>query len=1657
MADNIQEAILTAVDYLVSNRIDKIDRDKTIVATIVSCSNALTQEYKVSYNNGFLTAYAQEDASYNPNQEVYVLVPSGDFSKKKMIIGVASQLAGDDNVTFVSSLMNDYNMIGRNVISDPNNITPASLHSYLKEEYILLYDRDAEDDSNFLRIDEDEFNNYIKSAEALLVEASFQTRLPRAHRVNKQGVYGLQFVLAFSNKDQPDQINYYSYVLDTNSMTGNPLLYNTYTEQYAIFPIDTENFLYVDSILFYEEDFVEESDTIQADLWGPDIFVKDLEIYCLREISATNGDYVLRIGTPEGATFQTINSNEILPVVAKTTYKVNTDISDSTTFYWFAKDDRVDSSSEHYQMYGGSGWRYLRDKGNNYQIELSGSENRAYENVYLLTAVYKESVVLKEEFTMYNEASEREITITSDLGLKFAFDRGKPVLTCLVNGKSQDFEEGKEDEWFSFSWSKLDEYGNVTPINKTYEQLQEEYDEGFANQIGYSALAAIKNQMLAMEGVEFDRNVLKYPIKQIDARAIFSCSVYMRERADAEDYFIGSATITLQNETSAQPSDYYILIENGDQVFQYSESGVSPASDRYTDPLEVLPLECHFYDPAGLEVNNVTYSVQWKVPLTDSLLVVPAEGMVINPATDLLEIYTERIFPTAIKDSYDYQALNNQITCIVTYNGQEWSYETDFLFTKVGENGTNGTDVVCKISPVNPPDDSLLAINLVNGADPVWNTGAGIGTDALEFEAYNRSELLNLTSVSWTMSGGNAHARNMSVEAGSTYDQAIISWGNLDGDNLNQIVRGYTSFEGQAYYAFYPVPVINYHSATGYGIKLDKTKTLKSITYNADGRNPLYNKNQGIFFTITSNSPKYAVYEAIGGAEDNSNTAALNVHLEKDTRDIAKSVGSYPGTDGVYCCYITPDDVYDGAYCNNMIKVSLYTSDVTASTGGNPEAEIYIPIYMSLNTFGLASLNAWDGNHVEINEDENYILAPQIGAGIKDDNNRFTGVVMGKAQTYDQKDVSVGLLGYSEGKQSIWLDSQTGKAVFGLPEDQASANNQYTEGRIELVPGGESKIGMWRIGSRALYNMTVPDEEEDVYIGVEPDRAYRDYRVKGAQMSVPPTAQGLILNANPAYISVKGKPLTSENSQIDWDGANTVIKEGDSLEIELDPSKDSAFSIYRHTTYEGSVNTGDWRRYPVVGINSNGQFYTNAVENGESQMGIGYIGAFGKSAADQAFVGGQFAYDSNNIFKFFIDYSTASSSSGQVYISAGTTTRNEYQRPISIHGSTIALYGEDTTSTAKITDHKITIDNRLIYMGHPDNYIQIPSTSGRSNGFKVATDAIVTIDFNGSSSTINNKNTLTLNSKRLVETLNAGTDTAIALQQTIKGSISTTGFYNLTMQSNDAYGTSFRIGAGTSRQARMGGSNSYVETNQTTMSNLVSRNGWNIQDTNGGIYINSTGPEINMSANGVEIVMTSGTSGDFHIRSTHGQVYSTSNMGNNRQGVVITPALSSGQGFFTGNLECGGNIECSGTIRADVNVGCTDLWCKGVFANTLQLGGKMIDEAWLNSVQNAHDQYWNHKHTFSVTGTAAAQSVSYSGTAVVPNGTRVGTYTLASGNSGVIYAGSNASGDISIVFGDSGISVPYSGTVTAAAQTVTLSGTSSGPTTTATNSSGPIQ
>ena len=1653
MANKYQEAILNAVDYLVNNRISSIDRDKTITATIVACNNSITQEYKISYNGGYLIAYAQENMTYKKDATVFVLVPEGDFSKRKTILGLATSSSSGNNISFVSSLINDYNKIGENVFSNQKR---WGLNSYKKEDYKLIYQHGLVDE-NFISVNDADLLLYMARAEALLLQGTFQTALPREHRNSSSGKYGVSFNLAFKNGDEQTKkystgrvakmgvsdiefsisetdflvttasgaflknyffpqrkalasawsdyqasgdktafqttaknianqldesaekvglsiksytdvvriaeqgyeissaaqkssanilahyieyiqknfsddswkdnclefldilktyddtyatnsatssllddliadvkkstmdtyedilvnqetpaIKYVSYTLDSSNMLGNPMLYISETPQYNIFQIDSSNFLYIDSILLFSRNFVEKDDTILHK--DNNIFFSDFSIFGLQKISSVSGDYVLRIGTPSGAVFKTTQNTEKLYVVGNLT-KQNDDLSDTASFSWFVKDDRINSSSEEYRVIAGSGWRFLKNKGQTKQLELLGSENRAYENKYLCVVNYKESIILKSNFIIYNESCQRKISIKTNYPLtEFCVDRGIPEMTCTIDGKSKGFEEDKEnnkhdDNLFTFCWSVTDNKGNTTTLNQTKEELELLLKEAREKGEGYSKLMSIQNAITRLENVTINRNVLIYPVSLFQDRATFSCSVFLREDENSESYFIGSAELVLTNNSIANPVDYSIRIENGDQVFQYSESGVTPASERYTDPQKILPLTCHFYDKQGIEVNSNTYTVKWRVPTSNSMIVVPTNGMVMNPATMIYEWYMSSPYPTDIKDSFDYQALHNQVTCIVTYQGIEYTQDTEFSFLKIGDNGTNGTDIVAKIYPKNSESEKLFAIEKVGESVTTNLTyNKSLEDNPLQFKLYRRNDVIDPKFITWEIAG--KKSKHLEVQDG------ILSWvKDKQGKNLknNQIVKATTTYTikaesdsdtakatstSQTYNAFYPIPFIEYFNEKAYKVDIDRDSAIKQVLYNADGRNPMYNKKQGLTLSLGTKDKKKIVFDVLGGVSENADTSSLrlfdseNGSFAKSQTEIVKYNEIVTANDkgeekssiiDTVSVYTVPADVYSGEYSNQIIRARIYDFE-----SNSLEVEVYLPVHLSLNTYGLASLNAWDGNHIEINEDGEYILAPQIGAGYKgkDPNdstrdNVFTGIVMGQAKTYDdnnEKDTT-GLLGYSGGKQSIFLDAVTGKAVFGLPSDAGSQENGYNEGRIKLVPGGNSQIGSWNIGSNAIYSakqLRIVDGEEK-WFGVGDDgdndttianaldiskdplkseyNGNSAYAIKDASVAIPHDMQGAILSSFPAYLSIKGKPLNEKNSAISWGDANTVLKPNDSLEVEIDPAKSSLFSIYRHTCYEGDekktytdangVEHDKYHRYPLVGINSNGQFFTNAVENGESSMGIGTIGAFGHSAAGNLYVGGQFSSHGKNIFKFFVDSDKANKEGNTVYISNGSTLENEYSRDMNIYGRTISLYSnvagkkdkdgneasEDVYNSrkAKTSGHFFKLNDDVVEIGHIDkrtglsgseevinNYLSLTTDNTKNNTLSLDTSNTEVKLEKNLTSTINGNTIATFNKKTNINYVSALGDNDIALDTNIQGNFisSTSGSYS---------------------------------------------------------------------------------------------------------------------------------------------------------------------------------------------------------------------------------------------------------------------------------------
>nr|DAE09706.1 MAG TPA: hypothetical protein [Myoviridae sp. ctjhW4] len=85
---------------------------------------------------------------------------------------------------------------------------------------------------------------------------------------------------------------------------------------------------------------------------------------------------------------------------------------------------------------------------------------------------------------------------------------------------------------------------------------------------------------------------------------------------------------------------------------------------------------------------------------------------------------------------------------------------------------------------------------------------------------------------------------------------------------------------------------------------------------------------------------------------------------------------------------------------------------------------------MSLNVYGNEAINGWDGTSIRLDEKNNYLFAPVIGAGKKEAGNIFTGVVMGQAPNGMTSTLLTGIYGYERGINTFGL-LEDGRAYFG--------------------------------------------------------------------------------------------------------------------------------------------------------------------------------------------------------------------------------------------------------------------------------------------------------------------------------------------------------------------------------------------------------------------------------------------------------------------------------------------------------------------------------------------------------------------------------------------------------------------------------------------------
>ena len=279
-------------------------------------------------------------------------------------------------------------------------------------------------------------------------------------------------------------------------------------------------------------------------------------------------------------------------------------------------------------------------------------------------------------------------------------------------------------------------------------------------------------------------------------------------------------------------------------------------------------------------------------------------SLVKNPATDLEQSFIGQEVSFDIAELYNPNSYNNQITCHIHFGDKDYYKDTNFYFGKQGSNGTNGTDVIAKISYAGPDYDNILhyqpltlytqkinqtvqgmlnvgpkklseTIQLASNGNSQNNEG-----DNLKVELFQKEELIGESNYAagyprWTVAGNASETSNTSSKLFEMANSKL-SWNPTFKNDDNSRFRGQNfraSIQlkpnqdkgeeiGAMYYAYFSLPMIEYtedvRPATNLMSKenriiINNDSCLNEVVYNAAGRNHIYNHNHGLKL---SNLPK---------------------------------------------------------------------------------------------------------------------------------------------------------------------------------------------------------------------------------------------------------------------------------------------------------------------------------------------------------------------------------------------------------------------------------------------------------------------------------------------------------------------------------------------------------------------------------------------------------------------------------------------------------------------------------------------------------------------------------------------------------------------------------------------------------------------------------
>ena len=213
MSNELNEKIFRSVDTIVSARLQNLPFDQTIIGVVESVPEKLgTQKYIVNYKGAKLTVFVNDtDKKYAINEEVYILIPGGDFSAKKLITGrVISDYQADEK-------------------RNENNYLPSFSHWVSPEQEYSLIVENSNSESTKLIYEVALNDSPIIGYTTLQLAYNIAADLYNNEKIVDQGIYGLRVILtAIDQNTVNTNDNNLKQDLIYNMTCDNMLLMNKY-------------------------------------------------------------------------------------------------------------------------------------------------------------------------------------------------------------------------------------------------------------------------------------------------------------------------------------------------------------------------------------------------------------------------------------------------------------------------------------------------------------------------------------------------------------------------------------------------------------------------------------------------------------------------------------------------------------------------------------------------------------------------------------------------------------------------------------------------------------------------------------------------------------------------------------------------------------------------------------------------------------------------------------------------------------------------------------------------------------------------------------------------------------------------------------------------------------------------------------------------------------------------------------------------------------------------------------------------------------------------------------------------------------------------------------------------------------------------------------